>query len=184
MGKFRISITGDLGSGKSTVMKILADRHTVERVSAGTIQREMAKSMGMTIEQFNRFMEGDPQFDKKLDDYLASYDGKEGNYIFDSRLAWHFIPSTLSIYLKVDPRVAAERIFNADRSDEKYSSVDEALEKISARRESEVRRYKEFYNLEVLDLSNYDCVIDTTSLTPEEVAKKIEEKVNEENLKN
>ncbi len=179
MKKFRISITGDLGSGKSTVMDILSSRHNVERVSAGSMQRSMAASMGLTIEEFNRFMEKDSSFDKKLDDYLASYDSKEGNYIFDSRLAWHFVPSTLSIYLKVDPKIAAERVYNAGRKDEAYSSVNEAYEKLSARRISEVLRYKNYYGLDLLDMSNYDLVIDTTNKTPEQVASIIEETVRE-----
>ena len=141
----------------------------------------MAKNMGLTIEQFNRFMEGDPAFDKQLDDYLHSYEQKEGNYIFDSRLAWHFVPSTLSVYLAVDPRVAAERVYSAGRSDEAYKSVDEALEKLTARRKSEVLRYKTFYGLDVLDMSNYDLVIDTTRLTPNEVACLIEQAVEKNN---
>lgn len=177
MEKFRISLTGDLGSGKSTVMGILSSRHQVERVSAGSIQREMAKSKGMTIEEFNRFMETDPSFDKKLDDYLHSYEQKQGNYIFDSRLAWHFVPSTLSFYLAVKPEVAAERIYKAGREDEEYSSAEEALEKLTARRQSEVLRYKSYYGLDILDMDNYDCVIDTTNRTPEEVARLIEEEV-------
>lgn len=177
MEKFRISITGDLGSGKSTVMGILSSRHEVTRVSTGVILRKLAQEEGMTIEEFNRHIEGNPAYDKKIDDYLASYESVDGNFIFDSRLAWHFVPSTLSFYLKVDPRVAAERVFNAGRADEGYKSVDEALDKLTARRKSEALRYKNFYGLDILNLSNYDCVIDTTSLTPEEVARAIEERV-------
>lgn len=177
MKKFRISITGDLGSGKSTVMNILSARHEVTLISTGVILRSLAQENNMTIEQFNRHIETDPSIDKKIDDYLASYNTKDGNYIFDSRLAWHFVPSTLSFYLQVDPRVAAQRIFNAARQDEGYSSVDDALEKLTLRRQSELKRYKAFYGLDLTDMKNYDCVINTTFLTPEQVAQKIEQAV-------
>lgn len=183
MEKFRISITGDLGSGKSTVIELLSARHEIKRVSAGVILRDLAKKEGMSIADFNRYIEGKPEYDKKIDDYLASYDNVEGNFVFDSRLAWYFVPSTLSFYLKVDPRVAAERVFKAGRSDEGYSSINDALDKLTIRRESEALRYKTFYNVDILDLSNYDCVIDTTFLTPEEVCKRIEEEVEKRNKK-
>lgn len=184
MTKFRISLAGDLGSGKSTVMDILSSRHSVSLVSAGSILRELAKEAGMTIEQFNRYIECKPEYDKKIDDFLASYESREGNFIFDSRLAWHFVPSTLSFYLKVDPRVAAERVYSANRKDEHYDTVDEALEKLTARRKSEILRYQTFYGVNISDMSNYDVVIDTTNLTPQEVASAIENEVEKANLKN
>ena len=47
--EFRISVTGDLGSGKSTVCQILAERMKAEIVSIGTINRKMAMEMNMDI---------------------------------------------------------------------------------------------------------------------------------------
>ena len=91
----------------------------------------------------------------------------------DSRLGFFFVPSTFSFYLSVDPRVAAERIVAAQRSNERYKSVEDAMRKIEERRNSERLRFKDFYNVDILDMSNYDCVIDTTSLTVDEVAEKM-----------
>ena len=56
---FKISIAGDLGSGKSTVAKILSKKFGAEIVSGGKIQRELASKMGITIEEFNIMMESD-----------------------------------------------------------------------------------------------------------------------------
>ena len=47
MQEFRISLAGDLGSGKSTVGAILKDRFRAEIISIGKIQRQMAADMGM-----------------------------------------------------------------------------------------------------------------------------------------
>lgn len=174
--KLRISLAGDLGSGKSTVANVLLNRYeSVKRISGGVIQRELAREMGMTIEQFNRYMETHPEFDKKLDEGIGKYKDIEGSFIFDSRLAWHFVPNAFSVYLKVDPTTAAKRVFEASRDDESYASVEEAFNRLKARRESEIMRYKSFYGLDITDMNNYDFCIDTTNLTPEEAASAIVE---------
>lgn len=172
---FRISLAGDLGSGKTTVANILRDRFGAEIISGGKIQRELAHKMGLTIEQFNVFMENDPSYDKKLDDLLAAYNTKEGDYIFDSRMSWYFVPSAVSFYLKVDSKEAAARVYNANRDDENFSSESEAFDSLMGRRISEAKRYKEYYGQDILDMSNYDFVIDTTFMSPESVADKIVE---------
>ena len=170
--EFRISITGDLGSGKSTVADKLAERFKVEHITLGSIQRAKAAEFGMDTCQFNKFIEGKPEFDKVFDDYQSAYETKEGGFIMDSRLGFFFVPSTFSFYLSVD-RVAAERIVAAQRSNERYKSVEDAMRKIEERRNSERLRFKDFYKVDILDMSNYDCVIDTTSLTVDEVAEKM-----------
>ncbi len=173
--EFRISLAGDLGSGKSTVAKILSQEFNAEIVSGGKIQRELAKSLNLTIEEFNRFMETDRSYDKKLDDFLVSYNDKKGSFIFDSRMSWYFVPTAVSFYLKVEPKEAARRIMQANRADETYSSLEDACEKLLSRRESECKRYKEYYGQNINDMNNYSFVIDTTNLTPTEVAEKIKE---------
>ena len=171
---FKISLAGDLGSGKSTVANILKEKHNAVIVSAGGIQRELAEKLGLSIKDFNVFMEKDPGYDKKLDDMLASYDKKDGNFIFDSRMAWHFIPSAVSFYLKVDPKEAARRVFLAKREHESFASEQEAYDSLNARRLSEAKRYLTYYGQDIMDMTNYDCVIDTTCIAPDEVVAAIE----------
>ena len=125
--------------------------------------------------EFNKFIEGKPEFDKVFDDYQSAYENKEGGFIMDSRLGFFFVPSTFSFYLSADPRVAAERIVAAQRSNERYKDVEDAIRRINERRTSERLRFKDFYGVDILDMSNYDCVIDTTNLTVDEVAEKMVE---------
>lgn len=173
MKNIKISLAGDLGSGKTTVGEILAKKYDLEKVSVGKIQRAMAAEMGMDTNGLNEYMKAHPELDKKLDDMLSEYEKKDGKYLFDSRMAWHFVPSSFSVYMSVDKEVAAERIKSANRADESYSSVDEALKEIAERRKNEILRYKQFYGVDIMDMNNYDFVIDTTCFTPEEVAERI-----------
>ena len=53
MAYFRISLAGDLGSGKSTVGAILKERFYADIISVGKIQREMAEKLGMNTTQYN-----------------------------------------------------------------------------------------------------------------------------------
>lgn len=170
MAYFRVSLAGDLGSGKSTVGAILKDRFYADTVSVGKIQREMAEELGMNTKEFNIYQEKHPELDKKLDDMLASYENKEGSFIFDSRMAWHFVPNAFSVYLKCNADEAAKRVVNAKREDEKYASDEDAFRQLQERRASEIQRYKKFYGVDITDMSNYRLVVDTTGKSPEKVA--------------
>ena len=130
----------------------------------------MADERGMDVIEFNRYMESHPEFDKILDDKLKSYEHKSGNYLFDSRLAWHFVPSSFSVYMKIDVETAAKRIMAANRQTEKYSDLAAAVNKIKERRTSEALRYKSFYSVDIMDMNNYDLVVDTNGKTPNEIA--------------
>ena len=169
----KISLAGDLGSGKSTVGAILAKKLNLKKVSIGSIQREMAANMGMDTGAFNVYMETHPEFDKILDDKLKEYEKSSGNYLFDSRMAWHFVPSAFSVYMAIDGKIAAARVYNARRETEQYSSVDEAFNKIAKRRESEKERYKNVYGVDITDMNNYDFVVTVDGKTPDEVANEI-----------
>lgn len=170
---YRISLTGDLGSGKSTVGKILADKLGIEKFTIGTAQRELAEKMGMTPVELNRYMEDKPEMDLVFDDWQKSFENREGSFIIDSRLGFFFVPSTFGCYLKIGVEESARRIINAERKEEQYDSFDDAVMKITERRASERARFIKFYGVDILDEKNYDFIIDTTNLSPNEVAEKI-----------
>ncbi|MBR6737832.1 MAG: cytidylate kinase family protein [Clostridia bacterium] len=169
----KISLAGDLGSGKTTIGDILTKEYNLKKVSVGEFLREMATEHGMDVLTFNTYMESHPEFDKILDDRLKSYEHKDGDFLFDSRLAWHFVPSSFKVYMTVDPVTAAKRIMGANRATESYENVEEAAKKIKERRKSENQRYENLYGVEIQNMQNYDLVVDTNGRTPEEVASVI-----------
>lgn len=165
-----ITIAGDLGSGKSTVANHLISNINYRIESAGLIFRRLAEQHGMTAKEFNQFIESNPKYDNMVDDTIKEMGEKEENIIFDSRLAWYFVPKSFKIYMYVDVDTATERIFNdKGRVSESYSDMTTAKKEIIERRESEVLRYKTFYNIDINNYSNYDFIIDTSHATKDEV---------------
>ena len=165
-----ITIAGDLGSGKSTVANHLISNINYRIESAGLIFRRLAEQHGMTAKEFNQFIESNPKYDNMVDDTIKEMGAKEENIIFDSRLAWYFVPKSFKIYMYVDVDTATERIFNdTGRVSESYSDMATAKKEIIERRQSEVLRYKTFYNIDINNFKNYDFIIDTSHATKDEV---------------
>jgi len=169
----KISLAGDLGSGKSTVSNILMGELGAEYYGTGKIARELAESMGMDIAALNIYMEDHPEMDYEFDRRLVNLSDDPRTLIIDSRMAWHFTRGTLKIYLSTDPETSAVRIMRAGRSSEQFATVEEAAERIRARKESERKRYGELYGVDCKDLGNYNLVIDTTYASPEETCEAI-----------
>ena len=94
-----ISLTGDLGSGKSTVSAILCKTMNYEYVYTGQIQRRIAERYSMTTNELNVYAETNPEIDQEIDNTFKSLVDAE-NLIVDSRLAWYFIPNSFKVFLK------------------------------------------------------------------------------------
>ena len=168
--KGKISLAGDLGSGKSTVSNILIEKLGATYYSTGAIVRSIAASHGMGVAEFNTYMEAHPEIDKEIDDGLAKLSDVDERMIIDSRLAWHFTKGTFKVYLSTDIETSALRIMHANRKDEHRSTLEETIECTKNRRESEKKRYTEQYGVDIKNLLNYDFIVDTTVATPDQVA--------------
>lgn len=184
-----ITITGNLGSGKSTICKIMEDKYDFLIYSTGKVQRELAREMNITTLEMNKLMCNDPKYDTMIDDATArlSRENKDKKIIFDSRLAWNFVEQSFKVFLAVSIDVAADRVINDNRGkEEKYKSIDEAKALLLERAKTEDKRYKDMYNLEYFKYSNYNLVIDSTHCTPETIASIIMEEAKNfyETLKN
>ena len=165
-----ITLSGELGSGKSTVANYLISKMPFKIVSAGLLFRQLAAKHGMSAKEFNEFIENDPKYDHYVDDTMAELGRTDEKIIFDSRMAWHFVPSSFKIYLYVDVDTATERIFNdKGRVSESYSDKETARQEIIDRRKSELLRYQNFYHCNLDDYSNYDLIVDTSHASRDEV---------------
>ena len=170
----KITITGDLGSGKSAVSRILKERLGFEIYSTGKVQREIAARYGMTTLELNQFAEKNPEIDDEIDSVFKKLNVREEGLIVDSRMAWHFMPASYKVFLMVPVEVAARRIMSdPNRKSEEYRTIEEAVTKLIARKSSENQRFLDVYQVDCTNPGNFDLAVNTSNLRPEQVAETI-----------
>lgn len=174
--KHIISLGGELASGKGTVSKILMKNLNYGIYRNGDYFRKLAKNMGMDVTTFNIYVEEHPEIDRQIENSASEYAKEHEEFIIDARLGWYAVPESFKVYLKVDIDVAAKRAFEDTlrKNSENFNTLEEQKQDIQKRYQLENDRYWKLYHIRKEDESNYDLVIDTTNLLPEEVARKIE----------
>ncbi|MFH0978715.1 MAG: cytidylate kinase family protein [Candidatus Woesearchaeota archaeon] len=168
-----ISISGDAASGKSTVSKLLARKLKYKHYSAGDLQRRIANKMGLTITGLHTLEEKDDSIDRKVDEYQKNLGETKDNFVIDSWLAGHFIPHAFHVYLKCCEKEQVKRRLQHKRKEESFSKLREAESDLRKRAKLNRRRWYKFYSYDYKDMKNYDLVVDTTRISPEQVIDKI-----------
>ena len=174
-----ITIAGTQGSGKSTVCKVLEKKYGLQHVKISHIMRKMAEEKNITILEMNQLAEIDPEIDKMIDQATIELSNEflraNKHAIFDSRMAWHFVPNSIKVFITADERVRAERILNDGTrgSVENFDKIEETISSINSRMKSENERYKKYYGVDNLDMSNYDLILDSSNKSPDELAEEI-----------
>ena len=161
-----ITVSGPAGSGKSTLAAGLADRLDYDHVSGGDIFRDIAAERDLTPLELNRLAEDDDRIDRDLDRRLRSTAREGDDLVLESRLAgWMAAEyADLRIWLDAPIDVRAARI--ADREEK---AVAQAREETRARADSEAKRYREYYGVDIEDLTIYDLVVNTARWGPDGV---------------
>ncbi len=166
-----ISLGGKPGSGKSTLAKTLAAKLGYKHYYMGGLRRKMAEDRGMTLQELNALGEKEAWTDTEVDEYQKELARKEDNFIIEGRTSFFLIPHSLKIFIDVDEKTGAERVFydlqqphNDRNEDKKLSSVAEVLESHHKRMASDTARYQKYYHIDVYDPRHYDFVLDTTGL--------------------
>lgn len=170
-----ITIWWKAGSGKWTISKILAEKLGYEIISIWSLKRKLAEEMGLSISEFNALgekAENQQEFDLKYEEYQKSLP-LESKIILESRLGFLCQPHAFKLFLDVSDEIAAKRILWDQRSTDTFSSDAHALETTKNRNLNDQARYLKLYNINLRDLKHYDCCIDTSNLTPNEVVDQI-----------
>ncbi len=175
----RITISGPIGSGKTTVGKLLSSYLGIKFLSGGQIFRESARKMGLSLEDFGRLAESDPTLDKRQDKLQLDLLRKNEDVVFESRLAGWLAGTNglkaIKIFIDAPLEVRAERVCRRESIRD-----DSGIEKMKARDESDRFRYSKYYGVDYSTWPGYDLRVDTSILTAEEVAKKILEFIHAE----
>ena len=166
-----ISITGDLGSGKSTVAKEICRILNFKYLSTGLIQRQLALEKGMDTLEFNKFTDQNASIDDYIDQKLKDINEQTDSYVLDSRLGWHFVKKSFKVYIMAVDEVAASRVLiDAKRIGEPLAlDIKAKILEQKERRKIENDRFKKSYGVKPSIFKDFDAVIDTSTATIEEV---------------
>ena len=174
-----ITITGNLGSGKSSIAKIIKEKG-YEIISTGNIFRELAMEKGLSVEEFNQQVNeatkrGDHSVDQMIDDMTTKIGKERDQILFDSKLAWNFVPDSFKVFVITDIDEASRRVFHDSvrANSESYDSQETCKKALVNRQELESVRFKDIYQIDYYNMSNYNLVIESTSAAPAELAEEI-----------
>ena len=168
-----IAISGDIGTGKSTLARLLSEKLGWEYVSAGNYFRDWYKKQGMDVSKVYGIPE---EKDRKMEADFKKEMSEKSHVVFESRLAgWlaQDYPETLKVLCVVGSEEAYRRVAKRDSV-----SVEEA-EKLSKQRAKDlVDKFNKLYGVsDFLDPKYFDLVIDTTNLNPNQVLEKVLERL-------
>jgi cytidylate kinase len=171
-----ITLSGTPGSGKSTIAELLHNELSIPYVYSGMIFRELAKKHNMSLAEFGKYCETNDQVDRELDEKQVSI-LKKGNVLLEGRLAgWLAVLNDISafkIWIDAKTQVRAERI-----AEREGGSIQKQYEKLVKRQKSELIRYKNYYDIDVMDASIYDLCIDSSMKSPQEILQIILDELN------
>lgn len=172
-----ITISGDAGSGKSTISEILSRELGLKKYSTGSIQRKIAKDRGITIAELGELEKKDKSIDNEIDQKTKELGETEDSFIIDSWLAAKFIPHATKIFLTADIDERVKRRMKQKREEENFEAADVAKNNMLQREKTNRERWIQFYGFDYKDEKNYDLIINTTELSVEQVKNKILEKL-------
>jgi len=162
----RVTVSGLPGSGTTTLAEALSSRFDLEHVSSGDVFRAMARERGVSLAEFGRIAEEDPEIDREIDERQCEIARERDDIVLEGRLSgWMAEDADLRVWLAAPVDVRAERV--AEREEQ---TVEEARAEIEDREASEAKRYREIHGIDIGDLSVYDLVIDTSRWDEEGVA--------------
>lgn len=164
----KITISGLPGSGTTTVAKILAEKLGYKLISAGEVFRELARKRNMSLGDFSKYAEKNPEIDRMVDELQKKLAENERDAIIEGRLSGWFVDAELKVWIYCDAELRFERIAKRENRD-----IEDVRRETKEREELERRRYMKFYGIDINDLSIYDIAINSKSFSAEEIANLI-----------
>ncbi|MFB6101949.1 MAG: (d)CMP kinase [Haloplanus sp.] len=161
-----LTVSGPAGSGKSTTAAGLAEALDLEHVSGGDIFRDLAAERGYSPVEFNELAEEDEHIDRDLDRRLYQIARDRDGVVLESRLAGWLAGDYADFRLWLDAPIDVRATRIADREDK---SPERAREETLRRERSEQKRYADYYDIPIDDLSIYDLVVNTARWTAADV---------------
>ncbi len=173
-----ITLTSMSGVGGSSAIKNLESFYRARGmrrtyVSGGSIHREFARKLELSIEQYTHFLattgkkEG---YDERCDEELKKA-GMNNYTIVESRLAHVFVPHGFHVLLTCPTEIRAERRKNDPGYE--HHSVEEVQRLIDERDANDRTRHEILYPGSQWPPEDFDLVIDTSKHSKDEVLDEI-----------
>lgn len=170
------------GSGATTIAQMLAREFKLNRIYAGGLMRDSAKSKGFDkVEDFlNSISEEElEKYDRELDKKMIRFSYLP-NTLIDSKIfavlaTKYRLPTTVKIWLDCDIEVRAKR-----KSEKEKIPYEVALADLSARFEKDKIRFERMYNIDYSSPKKYnDIVINSSKLNEYQTLKIILDSIND-----
>lgn len=170
-----ITLSGPPAAGTSTLAKRIANEFDLKIVNGGEIFRALAAERGMSLAKFTEHAEDNPEIDIEVDDRLKNVieghlDGtrevRADGLLVESRLAgWHADgQADLAVWLDAPIEIRSSRL----------NERAETPEQLRKRERSDAHRYEEYYGIDITELSVYDLVVNTGTLSEEGMVRTVE----------
>lgn len=172
----RVAISGKSGCGNTTVSTLLSKKLGIKLINFTF--RQLAQEKGITLAEVIENAKTDDSYDRTVDTRQVELAKKE-SCVLGSRLAiWMLKEADLKVYLFASDELRAKRILNREGGNL------EEIKKFTAMRDSEdTKRYKKLYSIDNNDYANIaDIVIDTSTMSPEEISNDIINELIKRNL--
>jgi cytidylate kinase len=165
----KVTIFGLAGTGTTTVGKLLAARLKAPFLSSGVMFRAKAAELRLSLYEFVELCNKDDSYNRALDTEVERYGKANNHFVFESRLAWHFIPDSFKVKIICDLKTRIERVARRDNE-----SFEEKKKKTLFREEAGRQQYKACYN--IIDFAPdtaFNLVLDSSKTTPEALVEEI-----------
>ncbi len=174
-----IRVSGNPGSGKTTLCKRLADYLRYGYSYTGGIFREFAKERGLSIEEFYKQVSSNPELEKSIDARQEKLMNERDNLIVEGRMA-PFLScafKTINVKIAVSPGEGARR--QLLRKENKNKALSEMIILSEERMNQERERYRALYGIDdYLADERFDIILDTTELDVDEAFEELLKAVN------
>jgi cytidylate kinase len=164
----KITLAGSPGSGKSTLRKLLAEHYGLSTKGTGDFMRELSGKYGYSdITQFLvEYVSEHPEVDHQVDEEQRIFGKENDNFVLDAHLGFHFVPDSIRICLICDLEEAARRILDdIERTTEDATNISDSMANSQKRRDTMQKNFMSLYKVDINDHSNFDLVLDTTTLS-------------------
>lgn len=156
----RVVISGPPGSGKTTQAKLVAEYFKLRYFSAGRIFREIAIRRGVGVEELSMVASRDPSIDIEVDRRTFEV-AREDNIVIDAHLGAWIVSDLVDVRVYVTAPFTLRVLRIAARDN---VPVDRALRETLIREVTQKKRFKEFYGIDIDDLSIFDVVVNTKNI--------------------